>query len=57
MPITLGPVLDMATDLGRYELLRSCIQAYRLLSVMKVNLADLPIKLVPYVVMDRGGGR
>ncbi|KAK9836706.1 hypothetical protein WJX74_006469 [Apatococcus lobatus] len=56
-PITLGPLLDMATELGRYELLRTCIQAYRLLFVMKVNLADLPTRLAPYVILDRGDGR
>ncbi|KAK9828229.1 hypothetical protein WJX74_004567 [Apatococcus lobatus] len=56
-PITLGHPLDMATELGRYELLRTCIQAYRLLFVMNVNLADLPTRLAPYVILDRGDGR
>lgn len=55
--IPLGPELDMATDLGRWELLRSWLQAYRLLVVMNAQVADLPTRLTPYGVVDRGDGR
>lgn len=52
-----GPELDLVRSLDRWKLALSCVQVYRLLTVMSRHLAPVPGRLALYDIVERGDGR